>query len=532
MLPQATDSWTIFEAAHLLNRAGFGGNPDEIKSLHALGRFKAVESLLNPTEPINAFPMPAWATREQAVEDLRERGKQFIETQRATKGMTAAEAERMRQQTFKQAQIENRQHGIEGQGWWFRTMLATKAPLREKMTLFWHDHFATSIQKVKLPALMMIQNDLFRRNALGNFRSLTHEIAKDPAMMLYLDTQSSKKDHPNENFAREVMELFTLGEGHYTEQDIHEAARAFTGYQLNRMQGTVFHNRFQWDDGDKTIFGKTGKFDGDGVINLIFEQPQAAKLMAGKLWEYFAAEDPPTAAIEALATSFREANYEIAPLLREIFLSREFYADVVMRNQVKSPIQFLVQMLKHLDLREAPQGYTLNAQQQLGQVLFMPPNVAGWDWGKAWINTSTLLTRYNIAGFVTKGAQDAPGLVANNDDTMMQDGEMMDEASPERAQRQMLRKNATEGQMAEGMAAAARFWKGPDYDKVVPRELRKNHEDLIDTLGFRFFQAPLPEAHRKRFLAFAEEKDGVVFTNHEIAELIHLMLSTPDYQLC
>lgn len=245
MLPQAPDQWTIFEAAHLLNRAGFGGNPDEIKTLHALGRSKAVDFLLNPSEAVGAIPMPAWATREQAIEDMRERGKQFFETQRATQGMTAAEAEKTRQQTFKAAQIENRMHGIEGQGWWFRAMLTTKAPLREKMTLFWHDHFASSIQKVKLPALMMIQNDLFRRNALGNFRTLTHEIAKDPAMMLYLDTQTSKKDHPNENFAREVMELFTLGEGHYTEQDIHEAARAFTGYQLNRVQGTVFHNRFQ-----------------------------------------------------------------------------------------------------------------------------------------------------------------------------------------------------------------------------------------------------------------------------------------------
>ncbi len=529
MLPQAPDSWTLFEAAHLLNRAGFGGNPDEIKALHALGRSKAVDSLLNPTEPIGAFPMPDWASREKAVEELRERGKQFMEMRRTTQDMTAEQSERARQEAIKKAQIENRRQGIEGQGWWFRTMLKTKAPLREKMTLFWHDHFATSIQKVKQPVLLMIQNDLFRRNALGNFRTLTHEIAKDPAMMFYLDTQSSKKGKPNENFAREVMELFTLGEGNYSEQDIREAARAFTGYQLNRMNGTIEHFERQWDEGDKTVFGKTGKFAGDDVINLIFDQPQAAKLMAGKLWEYFAAEDPPTAAVEALANSFREAKYEVTPLLREIFLSKEFYAAEVMRNQVKSPIQYLLQLLKQLDLQEAPQGYTQVAQQQLGQVLFMPPNVAGWDWGKAWINTSTLLTRYNIAGFITKGAQDAPALVANNDDRMMQDGEMMDENAPQ-AQR-MLKKNPNEAMMGNGMAAA-RFWKGPDYDKVVPRELRSRHADLIDTLGFRFFQAPLPEAHRKRFLAFAEEKAGVVFTNHEIAELIHLMLSTPDYQLC
>ncbi|BCU76764.1 DUF1800 domain-containing protein [Luteolibacter sp. LG18] len=536
MLPQASDTWTIYEAAHLLNRAGFGGSPADIKAFHTLGRTKAVDSLLKPAVGPDEFSMPEWCSPEKMAEDMQQRIAQLRQVREATKNMTPEEAEKAKKNANQAEQKENRQHGIEGQGWWFRAMLHTKAPLREKMTLFWHDHFATSIQKVKQPVLLMMQNALFRRNATGNFRQLTHEIAKNPAMMLYLDTQNSKKGKPNENFAREVMELFTLGEGHYTEQDIREAARAFTGYQLNRQNGTVFHNKRMWDEGEKTVFGKTGKFDGDDIVNLIFEQPQAAKFMAAKLWEYFAAEDPPASAVDALATTFREANYEVAPLLREIFLSKQFYSDEVVRNQIKCPIQFLIGMLKQLELNQTPQGYTMIAQQQLGQVLFNPPNVAGWDWGKAWINTNTLLTRYNVAGFITKGADKAPDRPLPGEEPMAmadKDGsmEMQDEDGGGKGAGKALGKKATPERVAVATEVAARNWRGPDYDRIVPRELRKRHEDLVDSLALRFFQAPLADKNRKRFIAFAEEKEGVVFTNHEVAELVHLMLSTPEYQL-
>lgn len=514
MLQAAPDEWTIFEAAHLLRRAGFGGSPVEIKLLHSMGRYQAVESLLVPTEPLDAFPLPAWANREQAVADMRARLQQFQETRRATRDMTAEEAERFRRKSQQEQQQLNRRHGIEGQGWWFRRMLKTKAPLREKMVLFWHDHFATSIQKVKQPVLMMMQNELFRKHATGSFKELTHAILRDPAMMLYLDTQTSKKGKPNENFAREVMELFTLGEGNYGEQDIKEAARAFTGYQLNRFNGTVVHEPRQWDEGEKTIFGKTGKFDGDGVIDLLFQQSAASELVPRKLWEYFVSENPPEEGVDALAKSFRDADFKIEPLLREIFRSKAFYAEKVIRNQIKSPIQYLVQMLKELELADPPQAYTMNAQQQLGQVLFMPPNVAGWDWGKAWINTNTLLTRYNVAGFITKGSQEASQVAANDNEAMMD--MQMD-------RRERLRAGAM--QMAE------RTWAGPDFEKIAPRELREDPEKLVDALVFRFFQAPLGKKERGTFVEYAVSKKGAIFTNKEAGELCHLMLSTPHYQL-
>jgi uncharacterized protein (DUF1800 family) len=506
MLLQADNSWTLFEAAHLLNRAGFGASPEEITACHALGRVKAVDSLLAPTEPIDAFPLPEWTNPKQALADMRGRLEQRREIQKKMSGLSAEEVDRLRRSTFQDMQKENRRHALEGQGWWFRRMLSTKAPLREKMTLFWHDHFATSVQKVKQPVLMMMQNELFREHAFGSFKDLTQAILMDPAMMLYLDTQSSKKGKPNENFAREVMELFTLGEGNYTEEDVHEAARAFTGYQLNRFQGTVIHVERQWDETPKSVFGKTGNFDGKDVIDLIFEKPEAARFMARKIWEFFVSENPPDAAIDALAGTFRSNDYQIAPLLREIFLSREFYAESSIRSQIKSPVQFLVSMLKQLEITDPPNAFPITAQQQLGQILFMPPNVAGWDWGQAWINTNTLFTRYNLAGFITKGA---------SDDNAAMPGEMM---------------------KTPGMASARRFagrgWKGPDYEKIAPRPLRENPAELVDSLIFRFFQGPVPAKARESFLEYAVSKKGVIFTDHETAELCHLMLSTPYYQLC
>ncbi|MEO8617634.1 MAG: DUF1800 domain-containing protein, partial [Luteolibacter sp.] len=383
MLPKAESSWTIFEAAHLLNRAGFGGSPDEIKIFHALGREKAVDSLISPTEPMDAFPLPAWSSDEQALAEMRNRVQQFRASQKAMRELPPEQAESQRREAFKEIQKINREHALEGQAWWFRRMLKTNAPLREKMTLFWHDHFATSIQKVKQPVLLMRQNELFRHQAFGSFKDLTQAVLLDPAMLLYLDTESSKKGQPNENFAREVMELFTLGEGNYTEQDIHEAARAFTGYRLNRMNGKVTRNDRQWDETDKTVFGKTGPFTGSDVINLIFEKKEPARFMAKKLWEFFVYEKPAPSAVASLADSFQKADFKTGPLLREIFLSKEFYSESAVRSQIKCPVQYLVEMLKQLEIANPPNGFPITAEQQLGQVLFMPPNVAGWDWGSA-----------------------------------------------------------------------------------------------------------------------------------------------------
>jgi uncharacterized protein (DUF1800 family) len=506
MLPQAETTWTPYEAAHLLNRAGFGGSPDEVRTLHAMDRENAVEFLISPAEAPGAFPMPTWASNASAQAAMRERRELQRKTQLSMRDKSSEEIDKAKRESRKAIQQENRRLGREAQSWWFRRMLASRAPLREKMTLFWHDHFATSLQKVKQPVFIIRQNQMFRENAFGSFRDLTQAILLDPAMMLYLDTQSSRKGHPNENFAREVMELFTLGEGNYTEADINQAARAFTGYQLNRATGNVYHNRKQWDSSDKTIFGNTGPYDGKAVIALIFQKREAARFITGKLWEFFVYENPPDAALEALTDSFLKADFQTGPLLREIFLSKEFYSEKAVRTQIKCPLQYIISLLKQLELDNPPVGFPIIAEQQLGQIPFLPPNVAGWDWGKAWINTNTLLSRYNLAGFLTKGTGIDENAIANQ-------------------------KMKAPG-MGKGPKRMGRDWQGPDYEKIVPRSLREDPATLVDSLIARFFQAPVPAKARASFIDYATAKQGVIFTNKETAELCHLILSTPYYQLC
>lgn len=505
MIPQAADHWTLSEAAHLLNRAGFGGGPEAIKSLHALGRKPAVESLLSAQHVHEDFPIPEWAKKDQALAELKSQRDSIRQMRIATRDLAPEKAQETRRELMRERQMRNRQRGVEAQSWWVTRMLQTKVPLREKMTLFWHDHFATSLQKVNQPILMIWQNDLFRHNATGNFKSLTHAVLMDPAMTRYLDTQDSKKGKPNENFAREIMELFTLGEGHYTENDIREAARAFTGYQFNPGTFAVQHNKRRWDETAKTIFGKTGSFNGADVINLIFEQPQTAKFIAGKTWEFFAYENPPPKAIDALADTLRKANYEMTPLLREIFLSKEFYSEAAMGSQIKCPIQFIIQLHKQLELDAPPLGFAFSAQQQLGQILFMPPNVAGWDWGKAWINTNTLLARYNLAGALCGSSNKGVAMP--------------------------LQRNGKVPRMGRAGRQTAN-WGRPDYKKIAPTPLRENPEELVESLIMRFFNRSLPAKASAAFIEYANSQKGSSFTDKQVAELCHLMLSTPHYQLC
>ena len=457
-LPRAKGKWTREEAAHLLNRAGFGGTPAEIDRLHGMGRRKAVEHLLSAEDTLPGWENPA----DESAESVREK---LMELRRNRGDLTEAELDKKLRQVRQMGQRQQRNAGRSLTGWWFRRMVGTPAPLREKMVLFWHDHFATGRRKVRDAGFMHGQNELFRAHALGDFKALTHAIVRDPAMMIYLDVANSKKGKPNENFAREVLELFTLGEGNYTEKDIKEAARAFTGYQLQRRDGKVTHNKRQWDSGEKSVLGETGAFTGEDVVEVVFRQKGASTYLPRKLWEFFVYEGPNPKGVEALGDIFAKANFRVKPLLREIFLSREFYSEKAMRSQIKSPVQFLVGLCRQLELDGLPEAYLINAQQQLGQVLFEPPNVAGWDWGQAWINTNTLLTRYNIAGVVTKGV----------------------------GAETLATQRGPEGNMnrIKGVLKfVERNWQGPDYETIAPRDLRGDSGSLVDALAFRLFQAP------------------------------------------
>ncbi len=277
--------------------------------------------------------------------------------------------------------------------WWLQEMLATPSPLTERMTLFWHNHFVSSQQKVRIARLMYGQNALLRAHALGNFGTLLHAAAKDPAMLVYLDSAQNRRGQPNENFAREVMELFTAGEGKYTEADIKEAARAFTGWSVNRETGEYLFRPGAHDYGNKTVLGQSGRFDGDAVLDILLAQPSTAEFITGKLWREFVSPDPEPREVKRIAQAFRGSNYDIKVALRGVLLSDAFWARENRGTLVKSPVEFVVGTLRQLEI-PPPNGLPFAVLAAgMGQNLFSPPNVKGWPGGNAWIDANTLLAR-------------------------------------------------------------------------------------------------------------------------------------------
>lgn len=275
--------------------------------------------------------------------------------------------------------------------YWLNEFVSSGAQLREKMSLFWHGHFACRVINSYFQQELL---HVIRVNALGNFGELLRAVSKTPAMLQFLNNQQNRRKSPNENFAREVMELFTLGRGHYTEKDISEAARALTGWGFN-MKGEFIERPFQHDGGAKTFLGKTGNFDGDDILNILLEQRQTAKFITEKIYRFLVNEIAPKELIDELANKFYENNYEILPLLNDIFTSSWFYEEKNLGSQVKSPVVLLagIRRMLPMEIREEVQ---LLYQKVLGQVLFFPPNVAGWAGGRSWIDSSTLMLRLQL----------------------------------------------------------------------------------------------------------------------------------------
>ncbi|MBV8814044.1 MAG: DUF1800 domain-containing protein, partial [Verrucomicrobia bacterium] len=379
--------WDIGAAAHLGGRAGFGEPPDKLDRWAAQGLEATVQELLHPE---SAPPPPPGCAVPAQFASLRGRVKRA----------TSAEEKQGANRALQQAVNEQLFNLV---SWWTEQMVTSQAPLVEKMTLFWHGHFATSAEKVRSPYKLWQQNETFRSQALGNFGTLTKAISRDPAMMVYLDLASSKAEHPNENFAREVMELFTLSEGNYTENDIKESARAFTGYRIDPATEQFRFAPRQFDAGSKAFLKETGNWTGDQIIDIILKQPSCARFITAKIWKFFVYDEPKPELIDDLAGIFRRYHYEIRPLLETIFSSEEFYSERARNAIVKSPVQYLVQAGRTLNV-QIPTGRTLiNVYRQMGQLPFYPPNVKGWDGGKSWINTATLGYRYQLARQLVAG---------------------------------------------------------------------------------------------------------------------------------
>jgi uncharacterized protein (DUF1800 family) len=359
------------DARHLLNRTSFAAQPKEIAAFSKLTRAEAVDKLLSETRRHATFPAPAWS----------ERYERFY-----TKEMTPEQRQEVRKR-------ELVARGLELRSWWTAEMLSTPSPLTEKMTLFWHNHFSTSQQKVHVAELMFRQNTLLRKHALGNFAVMLRDVAKDPAMLIYLDGAQNRKGAPNENFAREVMELFTLGQGNYSETDIKEVARALTGWGADMNVGEFRFRRAQHDDGPKTIFGQTGSFTGDDVITMLLKRDEMSQFIVGKLWLELVSPEANVAEVKRIARLWRDANLEIKPMLRALLLSDDFWNVKNRAVLVKSPVELVVGSLRQFQFEvEDPAPFAV-IMRQLGQDLFAPPNVKGWPGGEAWLNTTTLLAR-------------------------------------------------------------------------------------------------------------------------------------------
>ena len=354
--PLPEKAWSRELAAHLYRRAGFGATWAELDAAAADGCQRTVERLVSRAPASDNF----YGEADRSVSAL----------------LASGNANQL-------------------SAWWLYVMLGTPQPLLEKLTLFWHGHFATSAAKVTDARMMFAQHALLRKHALGHFGPMLDELSKDPAMLVWLDSTTNHKAHPNENFAREVMELFCLGIGHYTEHDIKEAARAFTGWELRKDEFRF--NRYQHDDGMKSLLGKSGRFTGDDILKILLEQPATARFLVRKLYRFLLSEtaEAPDALIEPLAADFRAAQYDMTWLLQTMLGSNFFYSSHAVRQRIKSPVEFAIGCLHSLE--GSANTYALaDDLRDLGQAVFFPPNVKGWDGGAAWINSSTLVGRANL----------------------------------------------------------------------------------------------------------------------------------------
>lgn len=489
--PLSANDWDYSKAAHLLNRAGFGGTPEQIEKLVSLGHEGAVSYLVDYEKIPDPAADPSWAHPDPGRAERR----------RAIRMATADQ----RKELQKQENEIIRDEMLELRGWWLKRMATGSRPFQEKMTLFWHGHFATSVEKVRDAYYMWRQNELFRRRATGNWLELLTEAGKDPAMLIWLDQAQSRREHPNENFAREVMELFALGQGHYTEKDITEAARALTGWSLEPDSQSFIERPFIHDAGEKTIFGNTGYFDGEDFIQQIVAQPQAAVYITGKLWNFFAGEMPSTELNAGLADLFRRGGNDFKPLVRIIFSTEEFYSPSIVRNQVKSPVQWLVGTVRMLECELPPPLVSTNLLRSLGQDIFAPPNVKGWDGGLAWITTNNLLARYNEAAMLAQGDKEIAAALAT--------GPAKNPGRIKQIQNRM--RNLRVG--------------GVNVDKILTDQERSNKEMLISALEKRLLQGNLTAKQEKTLREYLEDKTSL--DESDIQDAIRLVMCTPEYQV-
>lgn len=567
--PIGAGDWNARKAAHLLSRAGFGGAPEDIERLAAMTPQQAVRSLVyfDKVDNSHLAPFDHSGIHDASLEPFPEsrpaatdRAKQTGESMgirvkpsgnRPVQAVTNRFFYWLRASLLETNRVSY---------WWANRMLTSNAPLQEKMALFWHGHFAVNEEKVRDYRKLLIQLQLFQAKGTGNFRDLTVAVAQDPAMLCFLDARKNVKGAPNENFAREIMELFTMGVGNYGEKDVREAARAFTGWNYEDTRFVI--NDAEHDHGAKTVLGKTGDFDGVQVIDIIMQQPVTANYIAGKLYRFFVREDLDPKLQTQLGDLFRKSGYEIAPFLETVFLSRDFYSDASMGTLIQSPVVMAVSTYKKLGLGAVPGAPDFNsATRALGQQLMAPPTVAGWAQGRAWITPGLLLERGNFARDVL-----FPDINFLPPDRYVASAEIRRVADNIRDGQDITRATS----QAEGVVAAE-FNMAADRDeefntrygsfrgwqmaiqrvKAIPRDtaqidlsamVRANRlrttGDAVDYFIGRFMLVPPGAAPRARLVAFLDQDLGTsdmtvadTYMEDSLRMLAHLIMSLPEYQL-
>lgn len=397
--------------------------------------------------------------------------------------------------------------------YWLKEMVDSNAQLREKMSLFWHGHFACRNLNIYYQQGLL---DVIRKNALGNFGTLLREVSKSAAMLNFLNNQQNRKGHPNENFAREVMELFTLGRGNYTEDDVKEAARAFTGWGAT-AQGEFVFRKAQHDAGNKTILGQTGDFDGDDVLDILLEQKQVANFIAQKAYLFFVNDIPDKEKIAWLAARFFKSNYDISKLMEDIFTSNWFYEEKNIGVKIKSPVELLAGIRRMIPMTLVNEETLIVLQKILGQVLFYPPNVAGWPGGRTWIDSSTLMMRMRLPQLFND--EDELNVKPKDDDDQMM-GRKDDSAEKVITKGGTNKKNAA-GKGLKPIDAAVDWEVYTSYFAATEREKLMNVIAGILLQTNRTVSAALIKQ-------FADETDR----EHFIRSVTLQMMSTPEYQLC
>lgn len=479
---------------HLLWRAGFGPMAEDLEQLTQSSQKAYYQALVKASRKTPTYLDVADNFLKGLVMGAEEVGRQ------QRRELNEEERKKVRQQSRDNIRSLNLA--------WLGEMVNSEAQLREKMSLFWHGHFASRNLNILYQQQLL---DVIRRHALGKFGDLLKEVSRSAAMINFLNNNQNRKDHPNENFAREVMELFTMGRGHYSENDIKEAARAFTGWGTN-LKGEFTFRKNQHDFGRKTVLGKTGDFDGDDVLDLLLQQKQTARYITAKLYRYFVNEQADADTVEWLSGRFYQSGYDIAALMEDIFTSDWFYSEKNIGTRIKSPVELLAGIRRIMPMELQNEEVQLLVQRLLGQVLFYPPNVAGWPGGKNWIDSSSLMFRLRLPQLINDA--DEIRLSPKSDDDQMMGMKDVDNVKMKGA-------NAANRMMRQQIQATV------NWQPYLKQFAKTPKEKLLPEIGKALLQVPAGISDAV-LLKHVDNSSREAFIKSATIQL----MATPEYQLC